>query len=81
MPSSAGDGVSAVSAQPKERSRNVVARAAAFRLLGAYVQGWTVLARILHEGSGICTVAGNTVWSIVQISIAIAMVFEGSAEM
>ena len=35
MPSSAGDGVSAVSAQPKERSRNAVARAAAFRLLGA----------------------------------------------
>ena len=40
-----------------------------------------VLTRILHEGSGICSVAGNTVWSIVQISIAIAMVFEGSTEM
>jgi hypothetical protein len=39
------------------------------------------LARILHEGSGFCSVAGNTVWSIVQTSIAIAMVFEGSAEM
>ena len=39
----AGDGVSAVSAEPKKRSRNAVARAAAFRLLGAYVQGWTVL--------------------------------------
>ena len=42
MLSSAGDGVSAVSAEPKKRSRNAVARAAAFRLLGAYVQGWTV---------------------------------------
>ena len=29
----------------------------------------------------LCSVAGNTVWSIVRISIAIAMVFEGSAEM
>ena len=41
----------------------------------------TELTRILHEGSGICSVVGNTVWSIVQTSIAIAMVFEGSAEM
>jgi hypothetical protein len=39
------------------------------------------LTRILHEGSGFCSVAGKTVWSIVQTSIAIAMVFEGSAEM
>ena len=29
----------------------------------------------------LCGVAGNTVWSIVRTSIAIAMVFEGSAEM
>jgi len=29
----------------------------------------------------LCGVAGKTVWSIVQTSIAIAMVFEGSGEM
>jgi len=40
-----------------------------------------ILARMLHEGSGIYSVAAKTVWSIVQTSIAIAMVFEGSDEM
>ncbi len=38
-----------------------------------------ILARLSHEGSGIYTVAGNTVWSIVQTSMAMAMVFAGSA--
>ena len=32
------------------------------------------LTRILHEGSGVCSVAGETVWSIIRKSIAIAMV-------
>ena len=32
------------------------------------------LARTFHQGSGICAVAGETVWLIVRRSIAIAMV-------
>jgi len=36
--------------------------------------GYSSLARTFHQGSGICAVAGETVWSIVRKSIAVAMV-------